>query len=51
MNTANSKTDDSKLVTTGIVCASQNGGDTNEPFPRPNANRDIAELQFLTETY
>src|SRR6266481_5241365 len=41
MSTTDTKTDDSKLVTTDTVYLSPDGGDTNEPFPKPNVEYDF----------
>jgi hypothetical protein len=41
MSTTDTKTDDSKLVTTDTVYVSPDGGDTNEPFPKPNVEYDF----------
>ena len=41
MSTTDTKTDDSKLVTTDTVYISPDGGDTNEPFPKPNVEYDF----------
>jgi hypothetical protein len=41
MSTPDTKTDDSKLVTTDTVYVSPDGGDTDEAFPKPNAEYDF----------
>ncbi len=41
MSTSDSKTDDSKLVTTDTVYVSPDGGDTDEAFPKPNVEYDF----------
>jgi hypothetical protein len=41
MSTIDTKTDDSKLVTTDTGYVSPDGGDTNEPFPKPNVEYDF----------
>ena len=38
---ANTKTDDSKLVTTDTVYVSPDGGTTDEAFPKPNVEYDF----------
>jgi hypothetical protein len=41
MSNSDSKTDDSKLVTTDTVYVSPDGGDTDEAFPKPNVEYDF----------
>ncbi len=41
MSTPDTKTDDSKLVTTDTVYASPDGGTTDEAFPKPNVEYDF----------
>jgi hypothetical protein len=41
MSTPDTKTDDSKLVTTDTVYVSPDGGDTDEAFPKPNVEYDF----------
>jgi hypothetical protein len=41
MSTSDTKTDDSKLVTTDTVYVSPDGGDTDEAFPKPNVEYDF----------
>jgi hypothetical protein len=38
---SDTKTDDSKLVTTDTVYVSPDGGETNEAFPKPNVEYDF----------
>src|SRR5260370_38876883 len=40
-DTANTKTDDSKLLTTDTVYVSPDGGTTDEAFPNPNVEYDF----------
>jgi len=35
------QTDDTQLVTTGVVSVSPDGGSTDEPFPKPNVEYDF----------
>jgi len=41
MSTSDTKTDDSKLVTTDTVYVSPDGGTTDEAFPKPNVEYDF----------
>ena len=41
MNNQDTKTDDSKLVTTDTVYVSPDGGTTDEAFPKPNVEYDF----------
>src|SRR5260370_37750755 len=41
MSNQDTKTDDSKLVTTDTVYVSPDGGDTDEAFPKPNVEYDF----------
>src|SRR2546430_8492929 len=41
MSASDTKTDDSKLVTTDTVYVSPDGGDTDEAFPKPNVEYDF----------
>ena len=41
MSASDTKTDDSKLVTTDTVYVSPDGGTTNEAFPKPNVEYDF----------
>jgi hypothetical protein len=41
MSTPDTKTDDSKLVTTDTVYVSPDGGTTDEAFPKPNVEYDF----------
>jgi hypothetical protein len=41
MSASDTKTDDSKLVTTDTVYVSPDGGTTNEAFPKPNIEYDF----------
>src|SRR5215471_17699177 len=41
MGNSNTKTDDSKLVTTDTVYVSPDGGTTDEAFPKPNVEYDF----------
>jgi hypothetical protein len=49
MSTPDTKTDDSKLVTTDTVYVSPDGGDTDEAFPKANAyNQKLNHLECST---
>src|SRR2546430_17569606 len=41
MSASDTKTDDSKLVTTDTVYVSPDGGTTDEAFPKPNVEYDF----------
>src|SRR5437879_8203943 len=41
MSNSDTKTDDSKLVTTDTVYVSPDGGTTDEAFPKPNVEYDF----------